>query len=307
MATAKEQQTLLQTTIKLPDNFRSADVMAIYLRDSQAIAERVFDQTIEKGLVWEGHPACLTIHFQKTQLKASLLIDGVVKHDNKLFVSMLRRMLGLTQEIELFEQQHLQHPDIGVLINHNAGLRVPTTATIFEAVVWAVTGQQISVRAAIAIRRRIIQLAAIQHSRGLLCHPDAYVISTLSEDALTEAGLSKTKAKTIRLLSHLIVNGEIPLEQWQINTQISVGEINNKLLAISGIGPWTVNYTLLRGFGWLDGSLHGDVAVRRNLQKLLNKPDKLSAEFTEQWLMQFQPWRALVAAHLWKMDSTIGY
>jgi len=69
--------------------------------------------------------------------------------------------------------------------------------------------------------------------------------------------------------------------------------------AIKGVGPWTVNYTLRRGFGHADGSLHGDVAVRNALQRLLSSADKVSALQTEAWLRQFAPWRSLVAAHLW--------
>lgn len=61
----------------------------------------------------------------------------------------------------------------------------------------------------------------------------------------------------------------------------------------------------MRGFAWLDGSLHGDAAVRRYLQVLL-KQDTLTAKQTEQWLQQFSPWRALVAAHLWHSQGFSG-
>ena len=71
------------------------------------------------------------------------------------------------------------------------------------------------------------------------------------------------------------------------------------LVGIRGIGPWTINYTLLRGFASVDGSLHGDVAVRRGLQKLLGRSEKIDADEAEAWLARFTPWRALVAAHLW--------
>lgn len=74
-----------------------------------------------------------------------------------------------------------------------------------------------------------------------------------------------------------------------------------------GIGPWTLNYTLLRGFGWLDGSLHGDVAVRRGLQLLLESDEKITEAEAQTWLVEFSPWRALVAAHLWAAKSTLAY
>jgi DNA-3-methyladenine glycosylase II len=59
----------------------------------------------------------------------------------------------------------------------------------------------------------------------------------------------------------------------------------------------------MRGYGWLDGSLHGDAAVRRSLQKLLVMTDKPTERQTQDWLADFSPWRALVAAHLWAFDT----
>ncbi|MFD1259238.1 DNA-3-methyladenine glycosylase 2 [Entomomonas asaccharolytica] len=300
-------QSTWQTVIKLPKNYLKQDIVNFYLRDPQQLSEQVSLSTISKGLVWQGHPALLSLIFEAQQVKAIILIDGKVNENLPLFTAMIQRMLGLTQPIELFEKQYKQDKQIGRLIKQQLGLRIPLTCSSFEAIVWAITGQQISVNAAIAIRRRLIQLFNIKHSSGLLCHPDANSFLTVTEQQLSQAGLSKNKAKTIKLLSEQIVNGELPLQQWELAKTADINLISNKLSAITGIGPWTVSYALLRGFGWLDGSLHGDVAVRRNLQRLLNSPEKLTANFTEQWLEQFKPWRALVAAHLWKMDTNKSY
>lgn len=74
--------------------------------------------------------------------------------------------------------------------------------------------------------------------------------------------------------------------------------MREQLLAIRGIGPWTVNYALLRGYGWLGGSLHGDAAVRRGLQTLWGRPDKVSMQEAEDWLAPFAP-----CARLWGPSS----
>jgi DNA-3-methyladenine glycosylase II len=108
-----------------------------------------------------------------------------------------------------------------------------------------------------------------------------------------------------------IHNGLLPLDQWlndywQGNT-LAAQNIYDALIQTRGIGPWTANYTLLRGFGWLDGSLHGDVAVRRNLQLLLSTTEKPGEDATKDWLAGFSPWRALVAAHLWALQKTGGF
>jgi len=147
------------------------------------------------------------------------------------------------------------------------------------------------------LRRRLIATAGITHSEGLACYPDASVLARLSEPALHAAGFSRSKSQTLLALARLVADGLLPLDTWRDGTPVD--EIRARLLAVRGIGPWTINYTLLRGFAHLDGSLHGDAAVRRKLQPLLGRTERLTAEETETWLANFSPWRALVAAHLW--------
>ncbi|SFU49657.1 3-methyladenine DNA glycosylase 2 [Nitrosospira multiformis] len=292
-------------SIPLPATFRPGDILAFHRRDRQEIAERVSNASLQKAMIWCEVPAYLSISFEPGLAKASLVIDGKIAEDRQLiFERMVRRMLGLTQEIEIFEERYRDHSQLGILIAQQPGLRVPVTATPFEALTWAVTGQQISVSAAVSVRRKLIVAANIRHSCGLLCYPDARQILELPEETLRQAGFSTTKTRTLRALSALVAGNELPLDAWVETLPVDV--IREKLEEIRGIGPWTVNYGLLRGFGWLDGSLHGDVAVRRGLQALLGAQGKISEENTRTWLAQFSPWRALVGAHLWATGIAIA-
>ncbi|TAL03126.1 MAG: DNA-3-methyladenine glycosylase 2 family protein, partial [Porticoccaceae bacterium] len=166
-----------------------------------------------------------------------------------------------------------------------------------------IIGQQISLAAAISVRRRLIEAVGVRHSSGLACFPDAERLLMLDETALRQAGLSQTKARTLQMLSREVVADRLPLTTWLVTQPIE--EIREQLLSLRGIGPWTVSYALLRGFGWLDGSLHGDVAVRRQLQRLLGATEKPGEDFTRDWLSEFSPWRALVAAHLWSIPEEV--
>ncbi len=289
-------------TIKLPRAYRSADFLAFHQRDPLMIAERVNDNSLTKGIMWHGQPAQLQISFQKNIAAVQFSIEGTHNYNQIELQKNVERILGLQQDIKTFEKRFIDHPHIGSLITKNSGLRVVVSATPFEAISWAITGQQISVSAAISIRRKFIQLVNVRHSSGLWCYPDEHCVSKLSEDQLRQVGFSQAKANTLISLSKALVEQKINLNPLQINRD-SIEQLSNQLLQIRGIGPWSINYALLRGFGWLDGSLHGDVAVRRSLQALLGASEKISAKETQQWLLEFSPWRALVAAHLWEMHK----
>ena len=302
--------TIIETSILLPRNFRLADFLAFHQRDAQMLAEIVRENQLQKGIIWQNMPACITFTFAKKQVDIGLHIDsGRKKIDVESSKTCLQQhaqhMLGLNQTIKDFEKFAKDHPQLNHLITRQAGLRIPQAATTFEALTWAIIGQQISVSAAVSVRRKLIQYAGLQHSSGIWCFPSATQIAAFTEDELRPLGFSQTKARTVVELGKNIDNGLMPLDQWlndywQGNT-LAAKNIYDALIQIRGIGPWTANYTLLRGFGWLDGSLHGDVAVRRNLQLLLNATEKPDEKATQQWLAEFSPWRALVAAHLWAM------
>lgn len=290
--------------IKLPRHYRADDFLAFHKRDQQMLSEHVNKQTLSKGIIWHGKAALLRIEFKKSNARADLLVDGEINTpaDDAEFALLTTRMFGLQQKIVEFEQHYKDHPLLGPLITQNPGLRVAVTSTPFEALTWAITGQQISVSAAVSIRRRFIQLAGIQHSSGLYCYPDETILSTLTEEQLRQAGFSTAKASTLLGLSSYLIENKISLNRL-LTSREEIEELSIQLLKIRGIGPWSISYALLRGFGWLDGSLHGDVAVRRSLQKLLNSDEQISEKETQKWLLEFSPWRALVAAHLWEMHN----
>lgn len=294
-------QTHLSCSIPLADDFRVGDALDFHGRDTLAVAERIDGHCLQKGLMWEGQAASLTIRLEIGHADVELAIDGITNANQDALIQMVRRMLGLTQRIEDFESIYRTHPQLGLLIARQPGLRVPLSATPFEALTWAITGQQISIGAAISLRRKFIQLTGVKDSSGLACYPDAGKVANLSETELRQAGFSQTKAQTLIMLSREVAANRLPLKAWM--TTMPVEEIHKQLLSLRGIGPWTVNYALLRGFGWLDGSLHGDAAVRRKLQLLLSSTEKVTESFTERRLAEFSPWRALVAAHLWTIPS----
>lgn len=285
-----------QCRIALPANYRAADILAYHLRDPSHTSERLHQGVLYKGLTWQGQPASLALRFDDDHVTAQIDAEHLTIDQAALNI-LVKKMLGLDQDIDGFEQAVIEHPELGPLVQRQRGLRVPVATTPFEALVWAIVGQQISVQAAVSIRRRFIQAVGHPHQSGLWCHPDAQTVATAPPELLKDAGLSSAKVRTLLAVSHAIVNGDLMLSN-DLGTQSALA-LQEQLLAIRGIGPWTADYTLLRGYGWLDGSLHGDAAVRRSLRTLLHHENPVTQDSARDWLMTFSPWRALAAAHLW--------
>ena len=317
----------------LPQPYRWQEFLAFHGRDAQQRSEllQAAEQRLFKALIWHGQPALLVLQWNQERVQARLHVPDAVAQDmassQQELQAMLQRMLGLAYPPSALLQAHGSHPELGPLLARQAGLHVPASPTPFEALSWAIMGQQISVAVAVSLRRKLIEAAGLPlhkqtqklmpEAAQLLAYPDAAQVLNLDVEQLRALSFSQAKAQTLLSVAKAVVDGELSLDAWahqsaqgQWNAQ-AVDAVTQQLLAIKGIGPWTVNYCLLRGYGWPDGSLHGDVAVRRAIGLLqqkqkpdAEKPDAVQARI---WLDQFQPFRALVAAHLWASLSDQSY
>ncbi len=292
---------LISFSLDLPKDYRAQEILNFHARDPKQLAERITANSITKAIIINGHATLIQIKL------GPLLAHCTFETGNQLLSlphaqRIAKGLLGLVIEVESFERKLNSDKLLGALIGRQEGLRIPQAATPFEALTWAVIGQQINVRFAVQLRHSLIRLANASdpqpHASGLMCYPDATLVSKLSTDQLGAHKFSRAKAETLLTLSRLVLNGTLPLDEWQQTGHEAIC-IEHALLEIKGIGPWTAHYTLMRGFGYADCSLHGDVAVRNALANINHSDVSPTVKAAEALLAQYAPYRSLVAAHLW--------
>jgi DNA-3-methyladenine glycosylase II len=285
----------LHKSIALPPGYRSGDILAFHGRDAEGLAEQVGPDRIRKGILVAGVPVLLDVGFGAASASCTIAADRKLPAAARAQVdAALQSILGLRIDPAPFLEAVRGDPLLGALALRQPGLRIVQSATIFEALTWAIIGQQINLSFAIALRRTFIAQAGRAHSSGLWCYPEAADVARLAPDDLTTRKFSRSKAETLLRLARLVDSGALMLEPGA-----DIGAISAALLAVKGIGPWTVNYALLRGYGYPDCSLHGDVAIRAALQQLLGEDTKPDMARTEALLARYKPHRTMAAANLW--------
>ena len=285
--------TASRHTVALPAGYRHADAYAFHGRDAEALAERVDPDAgrIRKGVLLDGVATTLDIVLHADRAECSVEADGPVPeaalHD------VLQNMLGLRIDPAPFERMVAHDPLFGPVVARLPGLRVIQSATVFEALTWAVIGQQINLPFAIALRRTFIAQAGRAHPGGLWCYPEAADVARLDVDRLTSRKFASAKAETLLRLARLVADGTLSLARTA-----DPAEVGARLLAVKGIGPWTVNYALLRGWGYADCSLEGDVAVRNAIGRLRGE-ERPGLGDAQAFLAAYRPHRTMAAAYLW--------
>jgi DNA-3-methyladenine glycosylase II len=160
----------------------------------------------------------------------------------------------------------------------------------FGALIFQVIGQQLSVAATRGILRRVQELFG-----GRLPTPAELLSASL--DDLHGTGLSRRKVATLRAVAEEFAAGRLSDAELR---RMSDQEIEARLTAIPGIGPWTAQGVLLIALDRPDVILSGDLALRkaiRSTYQLDHLPSQQEVlDLSERW----RPYRSLATSYLFR-------
>jgi len=162
----------------------------------------------------------------------------------------------------------------------------------YEALVRAIAHQQVHGRAAEAVLGRLV---ALHPGEGF---PSPRFILDLPVEALRGCGFSGSKVAAIRDIAEKTQGGLVP--DLEAAAGIDDMTLIERLVAIRGVGRWTVEMVLIFTLGREDILPTDDFGVREGW-KLLNgleaqpKPKEL-AVIGEAW----KPFRSIAAWYLWR-------
>ncbi len=172
------------------------------------------------------------------------------------------------------------------------GLRVPGCVDGSEIAVRAVLGQQVSVAAARTHAARIVQRHgdALATPDGSLTHvfPTPAALAEADDDVLA---MPERRKATLRGVSAAARDGLVDLDAGADRERT-----RRNLLALPGIGPWTVEYVAMRALGDPDAFPAGDLGVLHGLRSLGVEAGAREAERRSQ---AWRPFRAYTVLHLW--------
>ncbi len=181
----------------------------------------------------------------------------------------------------------------GPLAGHVAarpGLRVPGTVDGAELAIRAVLGQQISVAGARTLAGRL----AARYGRALPvpCGTVTHTFARPQELAKADPGelpMPASRARALRELCAALAVGELVLDG-----SAERGDVEHRLLATRGIGPWTAGYIRMRALRDPDVWLGTDLEIVKALARLRAASGSAPID-PAQW----SPWRSYAVLQLW--------
>lgn len=157
-----------------------------------------------------------------------------------------------------------------------------------KSIVRSIVGQQISVKAAVAIFDRLTQKIDDDWSVD--------TISKLTEEDMVEIGLSKPKQKYLSNLIEHINENELEFSQFG---KLSNEAIIKQLTAVKGIGKWTAEVFLIFTMQREDVVPIDDVGLQRAAKHLYKVPDDNGKELLKKCQSTWGNQATIGCLYLW--------
>ncbi len=180
-------------------------------------------------------------------------------------------------------------PVISTMLSEYGKYEIPTRTDHFDALIRAIVGQQVSVKAADTVYARLVA-----RYNGIL---DPSILRNESKEDLREVGISRQKSSYINDLSVQFMDRSEIFENLEDQSD---QEIIAALTSIKGIGVWTAQMFLMFTLGRLDVFPVDDLAIRKAMARLYDLPQETKhAEYTN-IAQAWAPYRSVACWYLWR-------
>jgi DNA-3-methyladenine glycosylase II len=282
----------MTTRVAVRAPFRLDMTANVLRRLSTNVVDR-FEDGVYRRLIGDPHaPALLSVEqIAPAELAVTIAGPDAARHDPALVVA---RLLGTEMDLTPFYRAAEKISWLAPLVAGAKGVKPPRYPSVWEACVNAIVYQQVSIHAAGAILRRVIERyteAVAVDGGGLRAFPGPQTFADADAEELRGLGLSIQKVVSTRAVARAILEGEIDEASLVL---LSTPELMDALVVHRGIGPWTAAVVALRGFGRLDLFPMNDSGVARSVKDLSGQ----AAVDVEALLGQLGEQRGMLYYHL---------
>ena len=188
-------------------------------------------------------------------------------------------------------------PRLAELIDQIGIIKLPArrSSDPYLALLETIAYQQLAGSAAKKIWERVIALFDQDGPR-----PDKLI--ALSEEELRSAGLSRSKAVSMREIAARTISGQVP--DVQRMKSMSDEELFATLTQIRGVGPWTVEMLLMFTLRRPDIMPVTDYGIRKGFQMLYRKRQMPTPKQILKKAETWRPYRTAAALYLWRIADS---
>ncbi|MET1006948.1 MAG: AlkA N-terminal domain-containing protein [Propionibacteriaceae bacterium] len=276
--------------LQVPEPFHGEALLVFFGRHAVPGVETYLDTEAPDGrrinyartLRLTHGPALLRLVWAAGRLSAE--VDLADDRDHLEAERRVGHLCDLGADITTIEGRLGRDAVLAPLVAASPGLRVPGVVDVEEHLFRTMIGQQISLAGAANCAGKLVARFGEPHGEDSgvspsQLFPTAAALATADPETLP---MPRARGRALVLLAEALAGGALRLDG-------DPADVRAALLAQRGIGPWTADYVLMRGFHEPDILLASDLVIKRELIR------RQIAD-TSAW----SPWRSYATMHLWR-------
>ncbi|MFY4775739.1 DNA-3-methyladenine glycosylase family protein [Metabacillus sp. RGM 3146] len=282
------------------EEFNYEECLLFLGRSDLEVTHQIRDGILYKLI--KGDEECLLLKITGTSqsIKAEFPLGSCSAKARQEAAKYIWEWFDLDRDLEGFYNIARKDKILQPLIQNYYGLRIMGIPNLFEAITWAIMGQQINLTFAYTLKKRFTEQfgeCLIFEGEPFWLFPEAEKIAALRVEDLRMLQFTSRKAEYIIGIAKAMAAGELTKEHL---LQGSFEQMHSKLTAIRGIGSWTADYVIMKCLRHPNAFPIADVGLHNALKLQLALPSKPSLEEIREMAMGWEGWQAYAVFYLWR-------
>ena len=241
---------------------------------------------------------------EKPELSVVLQGEGLTSDNVEAATDKVAWILGVGQELEPFYASAQGDPAMAAITQRFHGLHMPHTASVFEALVLAILGQQIATNVARIIRTLLIETYGPRQTidgETYYAFPRPETLAALRVEDLRGMKLSQRKAEYVHGIACTALDDPEFIEGLH---HLDDEAVVRQITSLRGVGNWTAQRLLIRALGRPDALPLGDLALRRVVSRLYFQDEPLNDTEVEEFCRRWAPYRTYATTYMFTAMRT---
>ncbi|MDQ1143671.1 DNA-3-methyladenine glycosylase II [Bacillus sp. SORGH_AS 510] len=291
----------MKMEIKTSEDYHFEECLIFLGRSDQELLHKIRDGYVYKLLKVDQEPFLIKIGYKNEAIQVEFPLGEPSANAQKMAMKYVVEWFDLNRDLMGFYQMAQTDEILNPIVRKYRGLRIIGIPDLFEALTWAIIGQQINLTFAYTLKKRFVERfgeSLTFEGETYWLFPPASQIAEIDIEALRKLQFTARKAEYVIGVAQAMAKGELSKEillQKQDDQQI-----HNDLTKLRGIGAWSADYVMMKclqkstAFPIADVGLHNAIRVQLGLDK------KPTIQEIEEMSSGWTGWEAYAVFYLWR-------
>ncbi len=288
-------------SIGIPTHFSFNETLSFLDRGFDECLYNLTGNTVSRLINLSDGIGIIKIYQKKDNLEVELQKAKISKYNLQEVKDYVIEWFDLTRNIEPFYKLLNKHKELSYFTKEYSGSRIISIPNLFEAICWAIIGQQINLTFAYKLKRLLVEKYGekeIVNKQIYRSFPTPKILAKADRNDLIEMKFSRQKIDYLMNISNAFLDNQLSKEIL-LNCK-NKGERVERLTAIKGIGIWSANYVLMKSIRDMSCITYGDSGLNKAIHTIFKTEKKSSKNEIDVIFKGFKNWESYLNFYLWK-------